>query len=97
MRILILNSGSSSIKFQLIEMPSELVLCKGLVERIGTSKAMVHFTAGDNEIEEVKAVEDHAVGLKIITDLLTDPEHGVIKHPDEITVVGHRVVHGGKN
>ncbi len=97
MRILILNSGSSSIKFQLIEMPSEQVLCKGLVERIGSSKAMVHFTAGDKEIEEVQAVEDHGAGLKIITDLLTDSEHGVIKHPDEITVVGHRVVHGGKN
>ncbi|NAS13649.1 acetate/propionate family kinase [Poritiphilus flavus] len=97
MRILIINSGSSSIKFQLIEMPSETVLCKGIVERIGSKKARVHYKNGIKEFEEVKAIEDHSAGLSIITDMLTNPENGVIKHPDEIAVVGHRVVHGGKN
>ena len=101
MNIFVINSGSSSIKYQLIEMPSEKVICTGIVERIGKEDAsIIHKTYKDGK-EQVKRqvmdIEDHAKGLKEVAALLTDKEIGVIKDPSEIHIVGHRVVHGGES
>ncbi|SMC55509.1 acetate/propionate family kinase [Cellulophaga tyrosinoxydans] len=96
MKILIINSGSSSIKYQLINMPSEKVVCEGLVERIGTDKAVIKFKTAINSLEEILDIENHKIGLQKIADLLLDPVKGVIKNANEIAIVGHRVVHGGK-
>lgn len=101
MNIFVINSGSSSIKYQFIEMPSETVICSGIVERIGNHDAgIIHKTFQEGK-EQVKRKEmkiaDHAEGLKEVAALLTDNEIGVIKDPSEIHVVGHRVVHGGES
>ncbi|MEP3208691.1 MAG: acetate kinase [Maribacter sp.] len=95
MRILVINSGSSSIKFQLIEMPSETVLCKGLAERIGLPNSKLQLESGAFSKSDILQISNHYNGLKKITDWLLDEEFGVLKDPDEITIVGHRVVHGG--
>ena len=95
MQILIVNSGSSSIKFQVIEMPSEEIICKGLVERIGLDNGKVHYTAKEKSHVESLTLADHKEGLRAITNLLMHDIHGILKHPDEIDVVAHRVVHGG--
>ncbi|MBI6121435.1 acetate/propionate family kinase [Salegentibacter maritimus] len=95
--ILIINSGSSSLKFQLIQMPEEKVLASGLVERIGLQEAKLHFKTGKDTITEALPVKDHAVALKAITNLLMDSEKGIIKNVDDIAAIGHRVVHGGDN
>ena len=83
------------MKFQLIRMPSEEVMASGLVERIGLENAMLHYKVGENSITEELEVQDHAVALQAITAHLMNPETGVIRNKDEITAVGHRVVHGG--
>lgn len=93
--ILIINSGSSSLKFQLIQMPSEEVMASGMVERIGLDNSRLHYKVGDDSITEELEVKDHALALKAITDYLMHPEIGVIQNKDEIAAVGHRVVHGG--
>ncbi|WP_093410376.1 acetate/propionate family kinase [Salegentibacter flavus] len=93
--ILIINSGSSSLKFQLIKMPDETVLASGLVERIGLNGARLHYKSADNTVSKELEVPDHAVALKAITGLLMDSEKGVIKEASEIPAIGHRVVHGG--
>ncbi|HSP12726.1 MAG TPA: acetate kinase, partial [Salegentibacter sp.] len=93
--ILIINSGSSSLKFQLIKMPDEKVLASGLVERIGLEGAKLHYKSAVNTVSRELEVPDHAVALKAITGLLMDPEKGVIKDASEIPAIGHRVVHGG--
>ncbi|WP_081212416.1 acetate/propionate family kinase [Salegentibacter sediminis] len=93
--ILIINSGSSSLKFQLIKMPDETVLASGMVERIGLEGAKLHYKSAANTISKELEVPDHAVALKAITGLLMDPEKGVIKDASEIPAIGHRVVHGG--
>ncbi len=93
--ILIINSGSSSLKFQLIQMPSEEVLASGMVERIGLENSILHYKVADKSVKEELQAEDHAVALKAITDHLMNSETGVIKNKDEIAAVGHRVVHGG--
>jgi len=101
MNIFVINSGSSSIKYQLIEMPSETVVCSGIVERIGNDDAAIIHKTLKNEHEQVKRkvmeISDHAEGLEEVAALLTDKEIGVIKDPSEIDVVGHRVVHGGES
>ncbi|MFW2375564.1 acetate/propionate family kinase [Cellulophaga baltica] len=96
MNILILNSGSSSIKYQLISMPTELVICEGLAERIGSDNALLKYSTNATKLEEELAIPSHKAGLLKIVDLLLDPSLGVIKNTEEISVVGHRVVHGGK-
>ncbi|WP_133549631.1 acetate/propionate family kinase [Salegentibacter sp. 24] len=93
--ILIINSGSSSLKFQLIQMPSEAVMASGMIERIGQVGAKLHYKTEIDSIYEEREVLDHAIALKAITDLLMDSEKGVIKNAEEITSIGHRVVHGG--
>lgn len=101
MNIFIINSGSSSIKYQLFKMPSELPVCSGLVERIGAADARVIHKTYKSNLEYVSTetlnLSDHEAGFTEITRLITDPVTGVIKNTGEIDVVGHRVVQGGKN
>lgn len=93
--ILVINSGSSSLKFQLIEMPSQEVKATGLVERIGLEGAKVHYKTQTTSATKETEVADHAVALKEVTALLMDKEKGVIKSAEDINAIGHRVVHGG--
>ncbi|MBO3097934.1 acetate/propionate family kinase [Gelidibacter pelagius] len=97
MKILIINSGSSSIKFQLMDMPSETLICSGLVERIGYKNATISYKTNGENLQQTHNIESHKQGLKRVVALLLDPEKGVITHTNEIEVVGHRVVHGGNS
>lgn len=101
MHIFVINSGSSSIKYQLFEMPSAKVTCSGLVERIGLENAVITHKVYKNDTEEVVTlslnIPDHSVGLMEVNQLLIDAKIGVIQNPSEIQVVGHRVVHGGES
>jgi acetate kinase len=100
MNIFVVNSGSSSIKYQLFKMPFEEPICSGLVERIGLDgSAITHKVFVDEKetvIEKSIFLPDHEAGLKAVAALLTDKEKGVIQNPEDIDVVGHRVVHGGE-
>ena len=96
MNVLVLNCGSSSIKYQLFEMPEARILARGMVERIGEDESEASQTAGDSEIRLTEKVEDHQQGLRIVERMLTDPEKGPIKSTAEIGACGHRVVHGGE-
>lgn len=93
--ILVINSGSSSLKFQLITMPSQEVLASGLVERIGLETGKVHYNSKGYSTAEEAEVNDHSVALKAITKYLLHPEKGVIDDPKDIAAIGHRIVHGG--
>ena len=93
--ILVINSGSSSIKLQLIKMPAETVVASGLIERIGLENAALHLKMGNKSHSKELEIPDHETGLKAITAMLLDKEDGVIKDTSEIKAVGHRVVHGG--
>ena len=93
--ILIINSGSSSLKFQLISMPSEEVLASGLVERIGQQSGKLHYKSEAFSTSEEMEIPDHSFALKAVTKYLLDNENGVIHDPSEISAIGHRVVHGG--
>jgi acetate kinase len=95
MKVLVINSGSSSIKYQLFEMPAETVICSGLVERIGLANPEIHYKSANHHIDKVCEIENHEVGLAKIVKFLLDEEVGVIKSTEEIAAVGHRVVHGG--
>jgi acetate kinase len=97
MNILVLNSGSSSIKFQLIQMPSEVLICSGIVEKIGQKDAMVSYKTGQTSINQTTNIRSYNDGLQKIADLLRDTETGVIQDTNDIDVVGHRVVHGGNS
>lgn len=97
MNILIINSGSSSIKLQLIGMPSETLICSGLVERIGHKDAVVNYKTHSMTLQQTHTIMTHNEGLHRIVNLLLDPEIGVLKSTEEIEVVGHRVVHGGNS
>lgn len=97
MKILVLNCGSSSLKYQLIDMDNESVLAKGLCERIGIEGSMLtHKPAGKDKYEVSSPMPDHKVAVKMVMDALVDSEHGVIKDTGEISAVGHRVLHGGQ-
>ncbi|HOO75756.1 MAG TPA: acetate kinase, partial [Tepiditoga sp.] len=96
MKVLVINSGSSSIKYQLLNMEDESVLSKGLVERIGIEGSRVVHKVEDKKSVIEKDIPNHEVGLKIVLELLTSEEHGVLKSLEEIDAVGHRVVHGGE-
>jgi acetate kinase len=95
MNILIINSGSSSIKFQLLQMPEARLACTGSVERIGSDEAVLTYKTTYSALKEKSAILNHEDGLKKIADILLHPEKGSIKKPNEIDVIGHRVVHGG--
>ncbi|MBW2410132.1 MAG: acetate kinase, partial [Deltaproteobacteria bacterium] len=96
MKILVINAGSSSIKYQLFEMPGWTILAKGMVERIGVSDAtLVHECNGQKHMEKVQAA-DHDAAMTVILSTLTDARIGAVKQIGEIEAVGHRVVHGGE-
>ena len=98
MKILVLNCGSSSIKYQLLEMePQPELLAKGLVERVGLEMGeFTHKPVGKEKCYVQTPIPTHEEGIKLVLSMLTDPEHGVIKSLDEIGAVGHRVAHGGE-
>ena len=97
MNILVINCGSSSLKYQLINMDDESVLAKGLVERIGIEGSqLTHKPAGKDEYVVKQAIPDHKVAVQLVLDALADPQHGVIKDASEIYAIGHRVLHGGE-
>ena len=96
MNILVLNCGSSSLKYQLIDIDNESVLAKGLVERIGISGSnLVHKVPGKDDVKIETEIKDHNVACDLLFKALTDPNHGVIKSLDEVYAIGHRVLHGG--
>lgn len=99
MKILVLNCGSSSIKYQLIDMSNNSdVLAKGLLERIGMENAeLSHQPKNKDKFKLTKSIPDHQTGINLILSTLKDPVHGVIKDEKEIYAVGHRVAHGGEN
>ncbi|MEE1314122.1 MAG: acetate kinase [Lachnospiraceae bacterium] len=96
MNILVINCGSSSLKYQLIDSETENVLAKGLCERIGIDGALTHQPAGKDKIKSTPAMPNHKVAIQLVIDQLTDAENGVVSSLDEISAVGHRVVHGGE-
>lgn len=97
MKVLVINCGSSSIKYQLFEMENETVLASGLVEKIGTESAIIkHEVPGKDEQVLTGEILDHRVGLNRVTNLLMSKENGVIQSAEEVVAVGHRVVHGGE-
>jgi len=97
MNILVVNCGSSTIKYQLIETDSEKVLAKGKVERIGMEGAVLtHKPFNKEEIKITSEIIDHIAGIEFVISILLSENHGVIKRKEEIDAVGHRVVHGGE-
>lgn len=97
MNILVLNCGSSSLKYQLINMDDESVIAKGLVERIGIDGSILtHKPAGKDKYVVEQPMKDHNIAVKLVLDALVDAEHGVISSTDEIAAVGHRVLHAGE-
>lgn len=100
MNILIINSGSSSIKYQLFRMPSVKSVCIGLIERIGQDNAVITHKIlsddGEKKKEETMRLANHEEGLMKVVSLLTDKQNGIIQNTNDIDVVGHRVVHGGE-
>lgn len=100
MKILVINSGSSSLKYQLFEMPAESPVCSGLVERIGIEGSYIKHSTYKNNLKSTVEVDEfianHSDGLKHVLELLTNGEQALISNLDEIAVVAHRVVHGGE-
>ena len=96
MKVLVINCGSSSLKYQLINMEDKSVLAKGLCERIGIDGRLTHSPEGKDKVVIEAAMPDHTVAVKMVLDALVDEKIGVLKDTSEISAVGHRVVHGGK-
>ena len=97
MKILVINCGSSSLKYQLIDMEDESVIAKGLCERIGIDGSkLTHQPSGKDKYVVENPMPSHKVAIEMVMDALQDPEHGVIKSTDEISAIGHRVLHGGR-
>lgn len=98
MNILVINCGSSSLKFQLIDAETEQLTAKGLCERIGIDGSQITFSpAGGEKIKKQIPMADHKDAIRLVLDALTDENTGVVKRLDEIGAVGHRIVHGGEN
>lgn len=96
MKILVVNCGSSSLKYQLIDMDNESVIAKGLCERIGIDGSkLTHQPADKDKYVVENPMPDHTVAIQMVMDALQDKDHGVIENTDEITAIGHRVLHGG--
>ncbi len=96
MKILVINCGSSSLKYQLIDMDDESVIAKGLCERIGIpGSKLTHSPSGKDKVVVEKDMPNHKVAIEMVMEALQDPNHGVIKSTDEISAIGHRVLHGG--
>lgn len=96
MKILVINAGSSSIKYQLLDMKNEEVLAKGLLEKIGLKDSVLTHKANGGKLVVNQEVKDHAEGMELVLNALTDSKHGVIKSLAEIDAFGHRVLHGGE-
>lgn len=95
--VFVINCGSSSLKYQLIDMKNENVMAKGLIERIGMDGSVLkHTPANANTIDISTEIPDHKVAIQLVIEALLDENHGVIKKMSEINAVGHRVVHGGE-
>lgn len=98
MDILVINCGSSSLKYQLIDMEGEKVLAKGLVERIGIEGSRIkHEPMNAEKVVIEEPIQDHKKALKMVADAIVNKEYGVIESMDQISAVGHRVVHGGED
>ncbi|MGI6114421.1 MAG: acetate/propionate family kinase [Mahellales bacterium] len=99
MKVLVINAGSSSLKYQLIDMTNEKVLAKGVAERIGIEGSMLkHQVEGREDKVEIKQpMKDHTAAMELVSDALLNDEYGVIKSMDEVYAVGHRVLHGGRH
>jgi len=100
MKILVINAGSSSLKYQLLNMDNESVMASGIVERIGDSSGVITHKkmngSGEEKTVIERAIENHKVGMHLVVDLITDPQKGVISDKKEINAIGHRVVQGGE-
>lgn len=96
MKILVINCGSSSLKYQLIDSESENVLAKGICERIKLDGMLTHQKTGGDKLTVQADMPDHSAAVKLVLDMLTDGEQGAIASLDEIDAIGHRVVHGGE-
>ncbi len=96
MIVLVINCGSSSIKYQLYEMPAKKVLAKGLAEKVGENDSLLTHRKGDEKFELTHPIPNHKVGIEHILSCLTDAKMGVLSNVKEISAVGHRVVHGGE-
>ena len=100
MIILVINCGSSSIKYQLLDMKSDDVydlIAKGIVEKIGLPMGVFQYSPvkGEKVVRELE-IPDHKLGMKLVLEALTDKEHGVLSSIEDIEAVGHRIVHGGE-
>lgn len=96
MKVFVVNCGSSSLKYQLIDSNSEQVIAKGLCERIGIDGKLTHKPTGENEVIKEVAMPNHQSALTYVLEALTDKDYGVIDELSEIDAVGHRIVHGGE-
>ena len=96
MKILVVNAGSSSLKYQLFDMDTGAVLAKGLCERIGIDGGITHKRPGKENYKASAPLADHKAAIELVLKILCDPELGVISSPDEIGAVGHRFAHGGE-
>ena len=97
MKVLVINCGSSSLKYQMLDMTNEVLLCKGLVERIGIEGSVItHEKIGMEKYKLVVPMEDHKDAIGHVLEALVNENHGVIKDMSEIGAVGHRVVHAGE-
>lgn len=96
MKVLVLNSGSSSLKFQLFLMPEQTILCSGIIERIGFDDAKFKFNTQNDSVEVIAAIHNHKAALALLSKQLLNKNTGIITSTQSISIVGHRVVHGGK-
>jgi len=97
MKVLVLNCGSSSIKYQFFDTEEQVALAKGVVERIGMSSAILSHSRHDGDnIKIVGEILDHAIAIEYVLGVMLSKNHGVIDDKDEIDAIGHRVVHGGE-
>ncbi len=96
MKVLVINAGSSSIKYQLFDMPAGEVPAKGMIERIGEAQSQLTHKYNGKTYSAAVTAKDHEQGMQVILKTLTDPAIGVVKKVSEIHAVGHRVVHGGE-
>lgn len=95
MNILVINAGSSSLKYQLIDMTDESVIAKGICERIGIEGSCIKHKSSKGNVTQETPMPDHKAAMKVLVEVLTNPQTGVIKDMTSISAVGHRVVHGG--
>ncbi|PXV62556.1 acetate/propionate family kinase [Halanaerobium congolense] len=97
MKIFVLNSGGSSVKFKILEMPAEEEIASGKVEKLGSSDAIFHLNYNNNKLKEIQEIKNHGEAINLILETLIKPEIEILNDYEEIDVVGHRVVHAGEN